>query len=182
MKMKQSLRHTIVLASMGRSVMLLINLLLILIIVSVMIELIELFMTPRNDMREMMEMCKGIAIILYGYGTFLEVRGPFMKHVKLYPRFATPFRDWIDDLCHKYGIFLILLGLAQEVLVHLALIPNRLLNSVGEEMTVFAICVCIQVLVATLLIRLSYMLSRAKSLAAAVGAGIAGNEVNSYAE
>ena len=104
----------IVLTAMGRSVMVLTNSILLMIIASVILELIGLFMTPRNDMHEMMELCKGIAIILYGYGTFMEVRGPFMKHIKLYPLFATPFRGWIDELCHKYGIFFILLGLPRK--------------------------------------------------------------------
>lgn len=165
--MKQSLKHTIVLTAMGRFVMVMGNILLLGILISVIYELTELLITARNDTQEMIEMCNGIAMILYGYGVALELRESFMKHIHLYPALATPLRSWIDELCHKYGIFFILLGLSQEILVHLIMIPNRVLNTAGDESYIFMICACIQTLVFVLLIRLSYLLSRAARLAAA---------------
>jgi hypothetical protein len=165
-KMKQSLKHTIVLTAMGRLVMVIGNILLTFIIISIIIELSELLMTARNDTQEMIEACNGIAIILYGYGVALELREPFLKHLKFYPALATPLRSWVDELCHKYGIFFILLGLSQEILVHLITIPNRAFNTAGDESYIFAICVFIQTLVCVLLARLSYLLARASRLAA----------------
>lgn len=178
MKMKQSLKHTIVLTAMGRVVMVIGNLLLTFIIISIIVELSELLMTARNDSPEMIEMCNGIAMILYGYGVALELREPFLKHLNFYPALVTPLRSWIDELCHKYGIFFILLGLAQEILVHLIMIPNRAFNTAGEESYVFAACVIMQVLVCMMLARLSYLLARAARLAGAEDPAVGGECCN----
>jgi hypothetical protein len=105
----------------------------------------------------MIEMCNGIAIILYGYGVALESREPLMRHLKLYPDLATPLQTGIDALCHKYGIFILLLALGQEVLVHLIAIPNRVLNTAGKESYIFSICITMMVFVFFLLIRLAVM-------------------------
>jgi hypothetical protein len=180
--MKRSFKQKILLTALGRFVLVLTNILLATIIVSVIMELSELLMTSRNDTREMVEMCNGIAIILYGYGVALELRGPFMKHINLYPACITPLRAWIDDLCHKYGIFFILLGLLQEILVHLIMIPNRVLNTAGKELHIFTVCVLIQVFVSVLLVRLSYRLTRAVRLAAREGITIGNGEACGNAE
>jgi len=155
--MKGSFKQTIMLAILNRHVLVLFNVILCAIIFSTIVEFITLVMTPENDIKEMVEMCNGIAIILYGYGVALESRAPLMRHLKLYPDFSTPLQAWVDELCHKYGIFILLLALAQEVLVHLVTIPNRVLNMAGKESYIFSICITMMVFVSFLLIRLTIM-------------------------
>jgi uncharacterized Tic20 family protein len=155
--MKRSFKQTIMLAMLNRHVLVLFNIILFAIIVSIVVEFITLVMTLENDIKEMVEMCNGIAIILYGYGVALESRAPLMRHLKLYPDFATPLQAWVDELCHKYGIFILLLALAQEVLVHMVTIPDRILNTAGKESYIFSICITMMVFVSFLLMRLTVM-------------------------
>lgn len=135
---------------------------------------ITLVRTPENDIKEMVEMCNGIAIILYGYGVALESRAPLMRYLKLYPDFATPLQTGVDKLCHKYGIFILLLALAQEVLVHLVTIPERVLNKDGKELYIFFICITIMILVSFLLLRLTVMAALPARLIAAYGKELTG--------
>jgi uncharacterized Tic20 family protein len=92
-----------------------------------------------------------------------------MRHLKLYPDFATPLQTGVDALCHKYGIFILLLALAQEVLVHLVTIPDRILNTAGKESYIFSICITMMVFVSFLLIRLTVMAVLPARLIAAYG-------------
>jgi hypothetical protein len=167
--MKSSLQQKFLLAALGRFTLVATNLLLAVVIISVLRVLSALLMTPENDTREMIEMCNGTAIILYGYGVALKVRESFMKSINVYPACATPLRAWIDNLCHRYGIFFILLGLAQEVLVHIVIIPNVIVDTAGRESYVFAVCGIIQVFVLILLFLLSYRIIMAVRLAAQDG-------------
>ena len=167
--MKRSFKQTIMLAMLNRHVLVLFNIILFAIIVSIVVEFITLVMTPENDIKEMVEMCNGIAIILYGYGVALESRAPLMRYLKLYPDFATPLQAWVDELCHKYGIFILLLALAQEVLVHIVTIPDRVLNTAGKESYIFSICITMMVFVSFLLMRLTVMAMLPARLIAAYG-------------
>ena len=178
--MKRTLRQNILMAVLGRVVLVLTNLALAGIIISILKELTALLMTPENDIREMIEMCNGIAIILYGYGVSLELRVPFMKLIEVYPACATPLSRWVDRVCYKYGIFFILLGLVQEILVHIVLIPNIILNTEGKESHIFIVCALMQVIVAVLLVLMSYRLAMATHLAERDGA-IDGGEETGYA-
>jgi len=145
------------LAILNRRLLVLFNLILCAIIFSIVMEFITLVMTPENDIKEMVDICNGIAIILYGYGVSLESRASIMKYLKLYPDFANPLQTGVDELCHKYGIFILLLALAQEVLVHIFTIPDRILHTAGKESYIFSICITMMVLVSFLLIRLTVM-------------------------
>jgi hypothetical protein len=167
--MKGSLKPIIMLAILNRYVLILFNFILCAIIVSIVMEFITLVRTPENDIKEMVKMCNGIAIILYGYGVALESRAPLMRYLKLYPDFATPLQTGVDELCHKYGIFILLLALAQEVLVHLVTIPTRVLNTAGKELYVFSICITILIFVSFLLLRLTVMALLPARLIAAYG-------------
>ncbi|KAF0154910.1 MAG: hypothetical protein FD159_2389 [Syntrophaceae bacterium] len=172
--MKGSLKQTIILAILNRHVLILFNFILCAIIVSTVMAFITLVRTPENDIKEMVEMCNGIAIILYGYGVALESRAPLMRYLKLYPDFATPLQTGVDKLCHKYGIFILLLALAQEVLVHLVTIPERVLNKDGKELYIFFICITIMILVSFLLLRLTVMAALPARLIAAYGKELTG--------
>lgn len=150
---------------MNRYFLVLINFLLAAIIASIVIELTTLLSTPQNDSKEMIEMCNGIAIILYGYGVALESRGPLMKHLNLSPDHLTEYESKFDYQCHKYGIFFLLLALAQEILVHLITIPNRALNTEGKEGYIFSICLFILIIVAYLLMYFSVILVQSTRIA-----------------
>jgi uncharacterized Tic20 family protein len=156
--MRGSWKKKLMMAVMNRYFLVLLNFLLAAIIASIVIELTILLRTPQNDSKEMIEMCNGIAIILYGYGVALESRGPLMNHLNLYPDYLTRYESEFDSLCHKYGIFFLLLALAQEILVHLITIPNRAINTEGKEGYIFSICFAILIIVAYLLMYFSVIL------------------------
>jgi|RifCSP16_2_1023846.scaffolds.fasta_scaffold128549_2 hypothetical protein len=154
--MKASWNQKILMAVLNRHVLIFYNFILLGITVSVVIHLFQLLITPENDVEEMIKTCNGIAIILYGYGVALESRGPLMKFLTLYPRFYSQLQGGVDYLCHKFGIYILLLGLAEEILVHLVIIPNRVLNTEGKEGYIFSICFFILIIVFLLLVILSY--------------------------
>jgi uncharacterized Tic20 family protein len=156
--MKMTWKQRILLAITDRHVLILFNLILIVIIISIAIDLVSLLKTPENDIDEMIDMCNGIAIILYGYGVALRARRELMNYLNLYPAHATGLQTGIDGLCQKYGLFFILLGLAQEILVHIIIIPNRVLNTEGKESYIFAVSLIIQVVLSVLLVRASILL------------------------
>jgi lysylphosphatidylglycerol synthetase-like protein (DUF2156 family) len=136
------------------------NTMLILIIVSSVIELTKLLLTPENDIKEMLKICHGISIILYGYGVAMETRRSLLTHLNIYPLYDSRLQQLMDSECHKYGIFTLLLGLAMEILVHLMIIPNRVLNTEGKESYIFAVCLTILIFVLWLQLSFSYKLIR----------------------
>ena len=118
-------------------------------------------MTPENDTEEMIEMCNGIAIIMYGYGVAMELRGgDLMKYLHLLPLYATQLQEKIAALCHKYGIYFILLALGLEILVHVIIIPNRVLNTERQGMVYIRHLFYYSAPLSILLIRLSVILVR----------------------
>ncbi len=156
--MKGTFRQRILLALMNRYILVIFNFILTGIVLAVIHELTTLVFTPENDIEEMIHMCNGIAIILYGYGVAMEFRGPLMKILNLYPAFIDQLQEETDATCHKFGIYFLLLGLAQEILVHIIIMPNRVLDTEGKESYIFIICGIIQVVVTFLLLRLIFIL------------------------
>jgi hypothetical protein len=158
--MKRSFKSFIMTAVLNRYIIVVINLLLIFIIFSIVITLVRLLKTPENDIKEMVELCNGIAIILYGYGVSMEFRRQLMTYLGIYPACDSPLQKAVDTMCQKYGIFFLLLGLFLEILVHLVTIPNAALNTEGKESYVFTICLFILVFVFWLQLYFTYKLIR----------------------
>ncbi|HNW27242.1 MAG TPA: hypothetical protein PKN50_02095 [Spirochaetota bacterium] len=156
--MKGSIRQRILLVLMNRYVLVIVNIILAGIILSIISEVTELVLTPENDTDEMVHLCNGIAIILYGYGVAIEFRGSLMKSFRLYPAFADPIQEMTDKLCHTFGIYFLLLGLVQEILVHIVIMHSRVLDIIGNENYIFAICVAIQTIVTVLVIVFTFSL------------------------
>lgn len=158
--MKISMKQRVLMALMNRYVLVIFNFLLIGIILSIIHEVTSLVITLKNDTEEMAHMCNGIAVILYGYGVAMEFRSSIMKILGLYPAFIDQLQEETDAICHKYGIYFLLLGLAQEILVHLVIMPSRVLvlKTAGTENYIFVICSVIQVIVTFLLFRLTVIL------------------------
>ncbi|HPL17945.1 MAG TPA: hypothetical protein PLM53_11940 [Spirochaetota bacterium] len=156
--MKGTVRQSILLGLMNRYVLVLVNIILVGIILSIINEVTELALTPENNTDEMVHLCNGIAIILYGYGVAIEFRGSLMKNFRLYPAFADRLQEATDTLCHVYGIYFLLLGLVQEILIHIVIMRSRVLDIIGNENYIFAICVAIQTVVTVLVIMFTFSL------------------------
>ncbi|MBP7734427.1 MAG: hypothetical protein KA369_00505 [Spirochaetes bacterium] len=153
--MKKTLRQRILLTLMNRYMLIFINVILVSIVLAIIINVTAMVLTPENDTDEMIHMCNGIAVILYGFGVAIEFRGTLMRIFNLYPAFASPLQEETDRICNSYGIYFLLLGLVQEILVHLVVMPHRLFHLHGREEYVFTICVFIQTIVTVLLIILT---------------------------
>jgi hypothetical protein len=164
--MKTLIKGCIARIVLSRYFLITVNFILIFIIVSSVIELTKLLLTPENDIEEMLKICTGIAIILYGYGVSMETRRSLMTHLNIYPLYDSQLQQLTDSQCHKYGIFTLLLGLAMEILVHLIIIPNKVLNTEGKESYIFAVCLTILIFVLWLQLLFSYKLIRLPGIAA----------------
>lgn len=156
--MQGTLAQRMLLLLFNRYILIFINLILTGIILSIISEVTELVLTPENDVDEMVHMCNGIAIILYGYGVAIEFRSSLMKNFRLYPAFANPLQEMTDKLCHTFGIYFLLLGLVQEILVHIVIMRSRVLDIIANEKYIFAICVVMQAIVTVLIFMLTFFL------------------------
>jgi hypothetical protein len=158
--MRGTLKQRILLTLMNRYVLVFVNLVLSCIILTIIIDVSSMMLTPENDTEEMVHICNGIAVILYGFGVAIEFRSSLMKIFNLYPAFASPLQEETDRICNTYGIYFLLLGLVQEILVHLVVMPHRIFHLAGREGYVFTICVIIQSTVIILMMIQTFKLLR----------------------
>jgi hypothetical protein len=141
-------RHLVVIA----------NMLLLFISLATIREMLHLLANPRDDSDTLVTMATGIAIMLYGYGVSLELRPTFLTLFHIYPEHHSPVMDVVDQICRRYGILLLLVGLFLEVLVELIEIPSQILNVHNVENFLFAVGVLAMAATSLLLVRFSLRL------------------------
>jgi hypothetical protein len=89
----------------------------------------KLFSKP--DIREEMDICTGIGVIMIGLGVALEERKTLRE---VFGLLGGPDEAWqasIDHLCHNYGAGQLVIGLLAEICIEAIKIPNTILYT-GE--------------------------------------------------
>lgn len=89
----------------------------------------QLFGKP--DIKEEMDICTGIGVIMIGLGVALEERKTLRE---VFGLLGGPDEAWqasIDHLCHNYGAGQLVLGLFAEICIEAIKIPNTILYT-GE--------------------------------------------------
>jgi hypothetical protein len=81
---------------------------------------------------ELSEALTGVGVVLIGWGVALEERHA-LRHIFRMPNLEAPEETRIDDLCHYYGVGLLLMGLFSEMLVEFVKLPNEIVNTDGIE-------------------------------------------------
>jgi len=155
----------------SRTAISLFNIVILLLLVQGVLEVafsfhFNLELPVQHDMEETLE---GLGTILVALGVALEERETLMKFLKLYPEGLTPFQELVDHHCHGYGLILLLLGLLVEVVVYIVKMPN--IPTVAYDPSLLLVGTALCVLSALLVVRLTWLLARAGSDAAANAAG-----------
>lgn len=114
------------------------NLLLMVLLVLALKDLIELLMTEKQAVEEMLKVVGGTGTIMVTYGIVLEEREALMHIFGCYPKHKTPNQCLTDNICSDAGILLLVIGLLVEVLTEIVEIPDAIVNTKGHESVIFA--------------------------------------------
>lgn len=85
----------------------------------------------KPDIKEEMEICTGIGVIMIGLGVSLEERKTLRE---VFGILGDRFEAWeqkIDHVCHNYGAGQLVIGLMAEICIEAIKIPNTILYT-GE--------------------------------------------------
>jgi hypothetical protein len=154
------LRTALARATIGRWAFVAFNLVLVLTGLAISLSMAEKLRDFFTTEKVLEDMADGFGTILIGYGVLLEERDALMRILKLYPRYAGPAEERVDQLCHVYGLFLLLLGLFAEIPVQLILIPNDTINTEGLEPYLFGVSLTFIVVALVVLLRFTEQLLR----------------------
>jgi hypothetical protein len=89
----------------------------------------RLFTKP--DIREEMDICTGIGVIMIGLGVALEERKTLREVFGVLGGADEAWETSIDHLCHNYGAGQLVIGLFAEICIEAIKIPNTILYT-GE--------------------------------------------------
>jgi hypothetical protein len=107
----------------------------------------------RRDFHESVEIVRIIAVIMIGWGVALEERHVIRKVFRIA---GGPDETWqarIDDICHRFGVGSLVLGLFAEVSVDLIALPDRIADARGKEHMLLAVGAGLIALAAVLFVR-----------------------------
>ncbi len=85
----------------------------------------------KPDIKEEMDICTGIGVIMIGLGVALEERKTLREVFGLLGGADEAWQASIDHLCHNYGAGQLVIGLLAEIFIEAIKIPNTILYT-GE--------------------------------------------------
>ena len=132
----------------------------LLIFLPMMLSIVEvsarLFGKP--DIKEEMDICNGIGVIMIGLGVSLEERKTLRE---VFGLLDGPFEAWertVDHVCHNYGAGQLVIGLMAEICIEAIKIPNTILYTGEVDDYLVAASLVFIALGAVLLLRLAFTL------------------------
>lgn len=90
---------------------------------------------------ELEQVIEGMAVLSVAYGVALESRVDLMEIFKLYPAFETADERRVDQVCHDYGVVLLLFGLFMEVPVQAVKVPDHIFITTGVEVRTLMVAI-----------------------------------------
>jgi hypothetical protein len=94
------------------------------------------YLQPANHFEEAVELWDGFGTILLGLGVVLEERSSLQKILGLkLSAEAHRFEEFVEHVCHDYGVIFVILGVIIELFAWLVKIPNEVLDTYGVEFT-----------------------------------------------
>jgi hypothetical protein len=82
---------------------------------------------------------EGLAVLSISYGVALESRQDLMPIFRLYPDHDNPTDRRIDQVCHDFGIGILLGGLFMEIPVQAVTVPDHIFFTQGLEVRVLTL-------------------------------------------
>jgi hypothetical protein len=118
------------------------------------------YLRPENHFEEAVELWDGFGTILLGLGVVLEERGSLQKILGL--KLGSAAHDaekFIENVCHNYGVLLVILGVIIELFAWLVKIPNEVLDTHGIEFTMINLAAVAAALAAVLQVKFLWELT-----------------------
>lgn len=137
-----------------------INLWVIFISINIIITMIPMLFNSIDNIEDLEDMIDVLAVIFVAYGVALEERDSLMSIFQLYPDKFSRIQEFIDHVCHQYGLSLLLMGLFMELAVQLVKVPNRIVNTNGIEWLIFSVASIFIMASTIMMCRLSYLILR----------------------
>jgi hypothetical protein len=107
-----------------------------------------------RDFNESVDTVSTIAIVMIGWGVALEER---LVLREMFGMFGRPDERWqhgIDTACHRAGVAVLILGLFAEICAELVHLPDRIINTGGNEHPLLAVGIGLLSLAGVVLVRL----------------------------
>lgn len=128
-----------------------------------------LVLRPLDHFEEAVELWDGYATILLGFGVVLEERSTLRKILKTtWSEQRRKTEVFVEEVCHDYGVLLVVLGVIIELFAWLVKIPNEVLDTYGIEFGLLNVAAFAALIAAMLQLRFLYDLSRVHSRARAI--------------
>jgi hypothetical protein len=119
-----------------------------------------LVLKPLDHYEEAVELWDGYATILLGLGVVLEERSTLRKILKAnWSEQRRRTEVFVEEVCHDYGVLLVVLGVVIELFAWLVKIPNEVLDSSGIEFVLLNIAAVAATIGAVLQLRFLYELN-----------------------
>ena len=115
------------------------NVVIVVITIDSMIDMMALATDTISNLNELENTSDAVATIYIAYGVAAEERASLMSFSGVYPALHTPSQDILDHASHYYGLSLLVIGLFMEIGVQLIKLPDRIINTAGIELGIFAV-------------------------------------------
>ncbi len=157
-------KRKVLLLITGRYGIFAINFFLICLSVATLRVMIPMLFNTVDNVLELEDVSEYMGAIFVGYGVAVEERQAFMKIFKLYPEYLSSTQEYVDELCHEYGLCYLLLGLFMEICVACIKIPNSIIDTDHIEYIVFGFSAFFLIWNAVLMARHNYFLATKRPL------------------
>ena len=109
---------------------------------------------PSDHFHEAVELWEGFGTILLGFGVILEERTTLREILGI----KVDHHSRVEELCHDYGVFFVILGVLIETFAWLIKIPNVVLDTYEVEFSLLNLAAIGAVIAAILQFRFFYRL------------------------
>jgi hypothetical protein len=112
------------------------------------------------DAHELEAIIDGIAVLSIAFGVALECRKDIMAMLGLYPALKNATERRIDQVCHDFGIWYLLLGLLMDIPVQAVKVPEHIFATTGIEVPTLLVAVFFLAVALLAGLRASWLLLR----------------------
>jgi len=95
----------------------------------------------QRDFVEPVHIVTTVAVMMIGWGVALEERHVVREMLGMVGRPDEAWQSSLDQLCHRVGVGMLVLGLFADVCVEMIDLPDRIINTSGQEHLLLSISV-----------------------------------------
>lgn len=87
-----------------------------------------------GDFNEPVDIVTTISTVMIGWGVALEERHILREMLRMVGRADEEWQAAIDNLCHRVGVGVLVLGLFAEICAEIVHLPDRIIDTDGREL------------------------------------------------